>query len=337
MSTVAGAHVARVTGGRPVKPAIARRWVTWLVPLGALAVLIVAPSIVSPFLVQFIINLFMLAILAESWNIIGGFTGYASFGNVAFFGIGAYTTGILITKAGLPLIVALPLAGLTAMAFGAVIGLPILRLKGHYFAIATLGVAETMREIVYNVEITGAGTGLVMPITRTPLLFFYVMLGILVAVTLVNVWLSRSRFGFGLIAIREDEDAAGAMGINTTLYKTIAFALSGSFAGLAGGLFAYWITFIDPDAVFKVGITIQMIIMAVFGGAGTVAGPLLGALVLASVSELLSTQLVTLAELFNGLVVILVVLFMPKGIVDAARNRGFSLRTLARNLREYRV
>ena len=176
-----------------------------------------------------------------------------------------------------------------------------------------------------------------MPISRTPLLFFYAMLGILVAVTLVNVWISRSRFGFGLIAIREDEDAAGAMGINTTLYKTIAFALSGAFAGLAGGVFAYWITFIDPDAVFKVIITIQMIIMAVFGGAGTILGPLLGALALASVSELLSTQLVTLAELFNGLVVILVVLFMPKGIVDAAQHRGFSLRALARNLREYRV
>ena len=311
------------------------------VPLvsGALVVaaLALAPAGLSPFLVQFLINLFMLAALAESWNIIGGFTGYASFGNVAFFGIGAYTTGVLLTVAGWPFALALPAGGLLAMAFAGLIGMPILRLKGHYFAIATLGVAETMREIVYNLKITGGGTGLTMPITKSPLPFFYLMLAILVAVTLVNWWLSASRFGYGLIAIREDEDAAMAMGINTALYKTAAFALSGAFAGLVGGVFAYWITFIDPDGVFRVIVTIQMIIMAVFGGMGTVVGPLLGALVLASVSELLSTQLVSLAELFNGLIVILVVLFMPKGLAEVIRKREFSLKKLAQNLREYRV
>jgi len=307
--------------------------------MGALAVLLLvgAPAVLSPFLIQFLINLFMLAALAESWNIIGGFTGYASFGNVAFFGIGAYTTGVLLTVGGLPFALALPAAGLLAMAFGALIGLPILRLKGHYFAIATLGVAETTREIVYNLKITGGGTGLTMPITKSPLPFFYLMLAILLAATLVNWWLSASRFGYGLIAIREDEDAAAAMGINSALYKTVAFALSGAFAGLAGGVFAYWITFIDPDGVFRVIMTIQMIIMAVFGGMGTVVGPLLGALVLASVSEVLSTQLVSLAELFNGLIVILVVLFMPRGLVDVIRKREFSPRKLARNLRAYRV
>jgi branched-chain amino acid transport system permease protein len=306
---------------------------------GAVAVLALAaaPAVLSPFVVQFLINLFMLAVLAESWNIIGGFTGYASFGNVAFFGIGAYATGILLTRARLPFVVALLGAGALAMVFAALIGLPILRLKGHYFAIATLGVAETMREVVYNVELTGAGTGLVMPISRSALPFFLLMLAILVAVTLVNWWLSASRFGYGLIAIREDEDAAGAMGIDTHRYKTIAFALSGLFAGLAGGVFAYWITFIDPDGVFKVIITVQMIIMAVFGGAGTVLGPLLGALVLASISEVLSTQLVSLAELFNGIIVVLVVLFMPRGLVDMIRRRAFSWRTFVQSAREYRV
>jgi branched-chain amino acid transport system permease protein len=310
-----------------------------LLVVGAVLVLVLAlaPAALSPFLVQFLINLFMLAALAESWNIIGGFTGYASFGNVAFFGIGAYTTGVLLTAAEWPFALALPAGGLLAMAFGGLIGMPILRLKGHYFAIATLGVAETMREIVYNLKITGGGTGLTMPITRSALPFFYLMLGILIAATLVNWWLSASRFGYGLVAIREDEDAAAAMGINTALYKTAAFALSGLFAGLTGGVFAYWITFIDPEGVFRVIVTIQMIIMAVFGGMGTVVGPLLGALVLATVSEVLSTQLVSLAELFNGVIVILVVLFMPKGLADVIRKREFSLRKLARNLREYRV
>jgi branched-chain amino acid transport system permease protein len=314
-----------------------RRWVPLLAGALVLLVLGVAPAVVSPFILQFLINLFMLAVLAESWNIIGGFTGYASFGNVAFFGIGAYTTGVLLTRVGAPFALALPAGGLLAMLFAALVGLPILRLRGHYFAIATLGVAETMREVIYNIEVTGAGTGLVMPILRSPLPFFYLMLAILAAVTLLNWWLSESRFGYGLIAIREDEDAAAVMGINTPVYKTIAFALSGVFAGLAGGVYAYWITFIDPDAVFKVIITVQMIIMAVFGGAGTVLGPLLGALVMASVSEWLSTHLVTLAELFNGLIVILVVIFMPKGLSDLIRQRSFSLRYFVKNLREHRI
>jgi branched-chain amino acid transport system permease protein len=315
----------------------AKRWATLLGAVAVVLLLAAAPGIVSAFMVQFLINLFMMAILAESWNIIGGFTGYASFGNVAFFGIGAYTTGVLLTRVEFPFALALPAAGIVAMLFGAVVGLPILRLKGHYFAIATLGVAETMREVVYNLEFTGKGTGLVMPIVRNPLIFFYSMLGILGAVTLVNWWLSASRFGYGLVAIREDEDAAAVMGINTPLYKTIAFAMSGFFTGLAGGVYAYWITFIDPEAVFKVIITVQLLIMAVFGGTGTVLGPLLGALVLSAVSELLATQLVTLAELFNGFIIILVVLFMPKGISDLIRQRAVSLRYFAKNLREYRI
>ncbi len=315
----------------------AMRWKPLLAGLVVVLAMAAAPGLVSPFMLQFLINLFMLAILAESWNIIGGFTGYASFGNVAFFGIGAYTTGVLMTRVGIPFALALAVGGLVAMLFAILVGMPILRLKGHYFAIATLGVAETMREVVYNIEFTGKGTGLVLPILRSPLPFFYLMLGILLAATLVNWWLSESRFGYGLIAVREDEDAAAVMGINTPLYKTIAFALSGAFTGLAGGVYAYWITFIDPDAVFKVIITVQLIIMAVFGGTGTVLGPLLGALVLASVSEWLSTQLVTLAELAYGVIIILVVLFMPKGLTDLIRQRTVSLRYFARNLREYRI
>ena len=314
-----------------------RQWVPPALGAAAVVILAAAPGVVSPFLVQFLINLFMLAILAESWNIIGGFTGYASFGNVAFFGIGAYTTGVLMARVGVPFPLALPAAGIVALVFAALVGMPILRLKGHYFAIATLGVAETMREIVYNIEFTGKGTGLVLPILRSPLPFFYLMLGILVSVTLVNWWLSRSRFGYGLIAIREDEDAAAAMGINTPLCKIIAFALGGAFTGLAGGVYAYWITFIDPDSVFKVTMTVQLIIMAAFGGTGTVLGPLLGTLVLASISEWLSTHLVALAELAYGVVIILVVLFMPKGRSDLFRQRPFSFRYFVRNLREYRI
>jgi branched-chain amino acid transport system permease protein len=279
----------------------------------------------------------MVAILAESWNIIGGFTGYASFGSAGFFGVGAYTTGVLLTVGKLPFALALPAAGLAAMAFAALIGIAVLRLKGQYFAIATLGVTETTREVVYNLDITGGGSGLNLPMVQSPLPFFYLMLAILVLAVLVNLWISVSRFGYGLVAIREDEDAASAMGIPTARYKTLAFALSGGLAGLAGGVFAYWITFIDPGEVFKVSWTIRMIIMAVFGGAGTVLGPLLGAAVLASIFEGLSTHLETLAELCNGIIVILVVLFLPRGLLETIRRRELSFRQLLRNLREYRV
>ena len=215
--------------------------------------------------------------------------------------------------------------------------MPILRLKGHYFAIATLGVAETMREIVYNLKITGGGTGLMMPITKSALPFFYLMLGILLLATLVNWWLSASRFGYGLIAIREDEDAAAAMGINTPLYKTIAFAMSGGFAGLVGGVFAYWITFIDPDGVFKVIIDhpddhhggVRRHGHRRGAAAGRPGARLGVRAALHAAGEL--------AELFNGLIVILVVLFMPKGLAEVIRKRQFSLRDFARNLREYRI
>jgi branched-chain amino acid transport system permease protein len=318
---------------------VTRRRRPWslLAGTGAVAVLAGAPAVASPFLIQFLINFFMLAALAESWNIIGGFTGYASFGNAGFFGVGAYTTGVLLTAARLPFALALPAGGAAAMVFAALIGTAVLRLKGQYFAIATLGVTETTREVVYNMEITGGGSGLNLPVVQSPLPFFYLMLGVLVLAVLVNAWIARSRFGYGLTAIREDEDAAAAMGIPTARYKTIAFALSGGLCGLAGGVFAYWITFVDPGEVFKVSWTIQMIIMAVFGGAGTVLGPVLGAAVLASIFEGLSTNLVTLAELGNGIIVMLVVLLMPRGLVETIRRRGLSPRKLLAHLRETRV
>jgi branched-chain amino acid transport system permease protein len=163
------------------------------------------------------------------------------------------------------------------------------------------------------------------------------MLAVLVLAVLINLWIARSRFGYGLRAIREDEDAAAAMGIPTARYKTAAFALSGGLAGLAGGIFGYWITFLDPGEVFKVSWTIRMIIMAVFGGVGTVLGPVLGAAVLVSIFEGLSTQLETLAELCNGLVVIAVVLFLPRGLVSSIARRELSLRKLLRNVRQYRI
>jgi branched-chain amino acid transport system permease protein len=144
-----------------------------------------------------------------------------------------------------------------AVAFALLLGLPVLRLRGHYFAIATLALAEVMIAIVSNVELAGANIGLVLPVLKNDLLFYELSLAVLLAATLIVSWLTRSRFGFGLIAIRENEEGAAVMGVNTTLYKVLAFALSGAFAALVGGIHANWITFLDPASAFDISLNVN--------------------------------------------------------------------------------
>ncbi|MDE2501720.1 MAG: branched-chain amino acid ABC transporter permease, partial [Burkholderiales bacterium] len=150
--------------------------------------------------------------------------------------------------------------------------------------------------------------------------------------------LTRSRFGFGLIAIRENEEAAAMMGVNTTLYKVLAFALSGVFSALAGGIHAYWITFLDPDSAFDISLNVKMIIMAVFGGPGTVLGPVVGAFTLSAISELLSSTITSYAGLFFGAVVVAAVVLMPRGLADLARRlRRSGWRYFVDNLKAHRL
>lgn len=302
-----------------------RPWFRLTVGLVALAAVLVAPFGVDASVVQSLISILTLAVLAESWNIIGGFTGYAAFGNAVFFGLGAYATGVAMVRWGWPFVGGLGLAAAVAVVFALVIGFPILRLRGHYFALATLGLSEVVRRIVENLDITGGGNGMVLPILRNLNFFYYAMLGVLLAAVAFTWWLSRSKLGYGLVAIREDEDAAQAMGINTPLLKSTAYAASALFAGLAGGVYAYWMTYIEPAAVFQTILNVKMIVMAVFGGAGSVFGPILGAFILTLVSDALATRLVELANLFFGVVIIVAVLFFPKGLMSLRRRRGVSL------------
>ncbi len=314
---------------------------TWLW-VGAVALVlliaVVFPFIAGPYFLQFATDALMFAILASSWNIIGGYTGYPSFGNVVFFGLGAYTTGILMTKAGMPFVVGLVGSAVVCVVFAVLVGLPVLRLRGHYFAIATLGIAEAMREVVINLDITEGNTGMVLPLIRNPEMFYYFMLGTLILTLVVTFWFTRRRLGYGLVAIREDEDAAASAGVDTTRYKIIAFALSGLFAGIAGGIHAYKITFIEPGPVFDVGVTVEMIVMAVFGGVGTVIGPTVGAFLLQIISELLSNYIVLLHATFFGLVVIFAIIFTPRGLVDMLSGRKpFGLGYFLENVREHRI
>ncbi|MFQ5795722.1 MAG: branched-chain amino acid ABC transporter permease [Candidatus Bipolaricaulia bacterium] len=324
-----------------LKPAPWRVALGFVLGLGALGVAFWVPTWASSALMRTVTDFFKLAALASAWNLIGGYTGYPSFGNVAFFGLGAYATGLAMVQFQWPFAAALVFAALLCLLLGLLLGLPVLRLKGHYFAIATLGAAEGLREIIRNLEIVEANRGLVMPLIYDPPLFYFLTLGLL-ALTLGLTWvITKTRFGYGLIAIREDEEAAAVLGINTRLYKTTAFCLSGILTGLVGGVHAYHITFIDPQAAFDVLRTISMIVMAVIGGAGTVFGPLIGVVLIFSTSEYLaslSAQLRTLPVIFFGGMIVLITLFLPSGLWDLLSGRQrLSWRYLLENIRMHRA
>lgn len=302
------------------------------------AALAFLPIFGSDVMVQFGINALLLATLAQSWNILGGFGGYVSFGNSVFYGLGTYGTAIAMTTYGLPFGVGLVIGVILAMIGAALVGLPILRLRGPYFAIATLGLNGAMMAIFSNLPIAGTNIGLVLPLARNDTMFYELALGLLVLCTLTVLWISRSRYGMGLIAIREDEDAAGVMGVNATLYKVSALILASIFTAVAGGIHAYWSTFVDPASAFDATLNVRMVIMCVFGGPGTVFGPVVGSFVLSAVYELLAAQISTAAALLFGLVIVLAVVFMPRGLADMIRGgRGLSWRYFVRNITENRL
>lgn len=312
----------------------------WQIGLILIAVLALAgvPWYGSDVLTQFGINALLLAVLAQGWNIIGGYTGYASFGNSVFYGLGGYGVAIAMVQWELPFGVGLVFGVVLAVVFAVLLGLPVLRLKGHYFAIATLALSQVMAAIVSNVGLAGQNIGLVLPPMNNDPLFYELSLGLLAIATLTIWWLTRSRFGFGLIAIRENEEGAAVMGVDTTLYKVLAFALSGLFSALAGGIHAYWITFLDPESAFDISLNVKMIIMAVFGGPGTVLGPIVGALSLSAVSELLSSEVTSIAGLFFGVVIVAAVVLMPRGLADMLwRSRKTGWRYFIENVRAHRL
>ena len=306
--------------------------------VGAAILLGSVPWFGSDVLTQFGISVLLLAVLAQSWNIIGGFTGYPSFGNSMFYGLGSYGVAIAMVQWKLAFGVGLLFGVALAVAFALLLGLPVLRLRGPYFAVATLALAQVMTAIVSNVEVAGRNIGLVLPILRNDVLFYELSLIVLVAVTASVAWLTHCRFGLGLVAIRENEEAAAVMGINTTLYKVLAFTLSGAFTAIAGGIHAYWITFLDPESAFDLSLNVKMIIMTVFGGSGTVFGPLFGAFLLSGISEVFSTAMTSVAGLFFGLVIVLVVVLVPRGLADFTRRfRTLGWRYFSHNIRSHRL
>ncbi|MBV6305266.1 branched-chain amino acid ABC transporter permease [Candidimonas humi] len=311
------------------------RFILIVLVLIALALL---PLYGSDVMIQFGISTLLLAVLAQGWNIIGGYTGYASFGNSVFYGLGSYGVGIAMVQFHLPFGVGMALGVALAVIFALCLGLPVLRLKGHYFAIATLALAQIMAAIVSNIKIAGENIGLVLPPLNNDPLFYELSLVLLVLVTLTIYWLTRSRFGFGLIAIRENEEGAVVMGVDTTRYKIMAFTLAGIFSALAGGIHAYWITFLDPESAFDITLNVKMIIMAVFGGPGTILGPIVGSFILSAISEILSSEVTSIAGLFFGVVIVVAVTLMPRGLADVLRRfRKLGWRYFIENIRANRL
>jgi branched-chain amino acid transport system permease protein len=287
-------------------------------------VLALAANALSVYLRSFVLFTMMYVVLALSWNIISGFTGYTSFGHVAFYGIGAYACAILVADyswAWLPSLgVGAVVAGLIAVA----IGYPILRLKGPYFAIAMLGTAEGTRVIatVWD-SLTHGGLGISLPSADTSFETYYAMLALMVVTILVAYVIGHSRFGVRLNAIREDEGAAEALGVNATAYKLAAFVLSAIFPAVAGGIQAYKVLYIDPPSVFFVQITIAMALMSMLGGKGTVIGPIVGAVLLYTVQELTWVNFPSAHLIAYGLFIVVVARFMPRGLMGLAIDRGW--------------
>jgi branched-chain amino acid transport system permease protein len=281
-----------------------------------IAALAVYPMVGTGYGVRSTLQVFMWIALAGSWNLISGLTGYVSFGHVAFFGAGAYTGAILIATAGWSWPAAALAGGVAACLLALLIGYPCLRLKGPYFAIAMLGLNEVLRALVSYFEgLTGGGNGLSLPTLDATRPIYYVMGVLAIAVTAMTYAIITSRFGLRLMTIREDEIAAEAMGIDAFRHKLGAFLLSAVGPGIAGALTARDQGYIEPISVFPLAITVTMIVMVLFGGKGTVWGPVMGAVALFVIQEIVWARYPYVHPLLFGAIIVAVVLLMPRGVL----------------------
>ena len=300
---------------------------------GALVVVLLAlaayPAFGTGYGQRAMLQIFMWIALAGSWNLISGLTGYVSFGHVAFFGAGAYTGAILIASAGWGWPVAALAGGAAAGLLALIIGWPCLRLKGPYFAIAMLGLNEVLRALVSYFEgLTGGGNGLSMPTLDATVPIYYAMGLTAVIVTLGARLIIGSRFGLRLMTIREDEVAAEAMGIHTFRHKLLVFLLSSIGPGVAGALAARDQGYIEPLSVFPLATTVTMIVMTLFGGKGTVWGPVLGAVVLFVAQEIVWARYPYIHPLLFGAIIVAVVLAMPRGVLGLVQMKYRLPRTI---------
>lgn len=280
------------------------------------------------YMVRLAIMIAMYSALALSWNFIGGFTGYPSFSTAAFFGLGCYA-GALSQIAGMPIILAWVVASVFVGVFATALGGIILRLRGHYFAIGSFGILEVSRLVISSWgDFTGGGDGLNVPLVRggpdaVAQTFLGVMIAIMLLVFAVTVFVDRSRLGFGLRCIEQNEDAASMVGVATTRYKIIAYALSAMFCGTVGAAYASWTGYIDPSDSFSIIMTVKVPVMCLLGGAGTVFGPIIGTAAFMMLEEVFWTNFLDYNRAILGAVIVVLIFYLPGGLLKVSYRQMF--------------
>jgi branched-chain amino acid transport system permease protein len=296
----------------------------------ALAVLLVA-FVLAPLSGNgYVTSLFyitaLFAGLAYGWNIISGYAGYLSFGQITFFGIGAYTVAIGVTKFGVPWYLCALLGGAICAALAVPMGYLMLRLRGPFFALGMLGLAQSVRIATDTIPFTGGSEGIYLPPGANATQVYYWTLGVLVAAIVLTSLIDRNAFGLRLRALREDERAAGTLGVDTTSSKVKAFVLSAIVPALLGGGYAWYLTYVEPNSIYSTEIELQTVAMTILGGMGTLWGPLVGGLLMSQISESLGTKFPQGHLMIFGALIVILLIALPRGIVpaiaDALRRRA---------------
>ena len=302
-----------------------------------LLVLLFLPFTTSNIHFHHVLIMFMLfATLSQAWNVIGGFAGQVSFGHATFFGIGAYAALVLLKRFDLSPWVGMLIGGGVAVIVAILIGYPVFRLKGHYFAISTFAVAEIAERLFANWDFVEGAIGLPAPVLpeglvnfmwyKTKMPYFYIAFVLFVAVLLLVYRTTRSRLGFYLRAIKQSHEAAEGLGIDTSKYKMIAMVISAFLTAICGSFYAQYILFIDPPSVLSLDISIKIVLITVLGGAGTVIGPILGAAILIPLSEysriLLGGTGRGLDLIVFGALILFISVYQPQGLVGLLRKTG---------------
>jgi branched-chain amino acid transport system permease protein len=323
-----------LTGRTFLQSAVTSRWSGLATLVLLAATLLVFPLLVDrPFLHIVLTQVFFYATLAQCWNILGGYAGQFSLGQSIFIGAGAYTSSLMLTKFGISPWIGLVAGMVVAALLAVVIGLPLFRLKGHYFAIATWLLLEIAQVLVIHWRWAGGAIGIHIPFRGDDPAFFqfnskvpyyYIALVIMALIFAITYWLERSRPGYIFRAIKDDSLAASSLGVHILRYQLLAFVIYAMFSAVMGTFYAQWILVINPDALLIIDIAVLAMLMAVLGGMGTVWGPLLGALILAPATEftrsLLGGQGRAISLIVYGAIIVILAIYEPKGLMDIFRN-----------------
>lgn len=305
---------------------------TWVLAGLGLAVVVLLPALLPPFYLRLAQQVLLFGGLAVAWSLLGGFTKYWSFGHTAFFGLGAFAAGLLDQQldqslaVSLRLVIVLLFAVALTAALAVAIALPVLRLRGIYFAIAMLAFAQITGEVSKSFDVFQGAIGFTLPHLKVAglskvELFYYLFLLLFLLTALVFLLVRHSKLGVGLVCIGQDEDTAAMLGVPTERYKLIAFVLSAMLTAVGGVLYAYSVGFIDSGSVFRIDISLNLIVYTMLGGVGTLLGPMVGAAIMILVTQLLLSDLLDLHMLFTGAILTAIVVLWPQGLLGLLQQR----------------